>query len=103
MSPRVTICSAGWVSWVAGLVWASLLANGAAAESISRDAEQFFETKVRPLLAAKCQECHGPGVSEAGLRLDSRGGVLPGTDTRPGVVPADRATSPLVHVIPHAP
>ena len=102
MSPRVTICSAGWVSWVAGLVWASLLANGAAAESISRDAEQFFETKVRPLLAAKCQECHGPGVSEAGLRLDSRGGVLRGSDTGPVVVPGDAAASRLLQVIQHA-
>ena len=33
----------------------------------------FFETKVRPLLAAHCWECHGPDKQKSGLRLDSRG------------------------------
>jgi len=102
MLPRVTIRSAGWVSWVAGLLWASLLATGAVAESITREAEQFFEAKVRPLLVAKCQECHGPDVSEAGLRLDSRGAMLRGSDTGPVVVPGDATKSRLLQVIQHA-
>lgn len=29
-----------------------------------------FARDVQPILAAKCVECHGPGVAEAGLRLD---------------------------------
>ncbi len=99
MLPRVTNRSVGWV---AGLLLASLMATGAMAESISREAEQFFETKVRPLLVAKCQECHGPDVSEAGLRLDSRGAMLRGSDTGPVVVPGDATKSRLLQVIQHA-
>ncbi len=102
MLPRVTTRSGRLRGMLSGLLWACLLANGAVAESTSREAENFFETKVRPLLVAKCQECHGPDVSEAGLRLDSRGAMLRGSDTGPVVVPGDAATSRLVHVIRHA-
>ena len=34
----------------------------------------FFETKVRPLLHAKCIDCHGEALQEGGLRLDTRAG-----------------------------
>ncbi len=40
------------------------------------DDERFFETKVRPLLVARCYECHSEEISEAGLRLDSHQSVL---------------------------
>jgi len=78
-----------------------LSVNAAMAESVSPEAERFFETKVRPLLKARCQECHGPDVSESGLRLDSRAGVLRGTDSGAVVVPGDAAKSRLVSVIEH--
>ena len=38
----------------------------------------FFESRVRPLLVKHCQECHGAKKQEAGLRLDSRGGWIKG-------------------------
>ena len=47
------------------------------------DHEAFFESRVRPLLVAKCQECHGAKLSEGGLRLDSRPGVLLGGQSGP--------------------
>ena len=34
--------------------------------------EEFFEAKVRPVLAEHCLECHGAEKSKAGLRLDAR-------------------------------
>jgi cytochrome c553 len=34
--------------------------------------EAFFEKSVRPILVAKCLECHGEKKQEGGLRLDSR-------------------------------
>ena len=34
---------------------------------ITRGQEDFFESRIRPLLAAKCLECHGPTTQEAGL------------------------------------
>ena len=38
-----------------------------------KDAE-FFETKIRPVLAENCFSCHGPRKQKAGLRLDSAAG-----------------------------
>ncbi len=35
------------------------------------DKLRFFETKVRPLLAAVCFECHSTDKVEGGLRLDT--------------------------------
>ena len=32
--------------------------------------EEFFETKIRPLLADNCLECHGAEKHKGGLRLD---------------------------------
>lgn len=74
----------------------------ALAAAPSPDAERFFEAKVRPLLVAKCQECHGPDVSEAGLRLDSRGALLQGSDAGAVVVPGEVASSRLISAINHA-
>ncbi len=33
---------------------------------------EFFETKIRPILASRCQQCHGSEQQKGGLRLDSR-------------------------------
>ena len=46
-----------------------------------------FDREVRPLLSDRCFECHGPDARarEAGLRLDSREGLL-GEDGAAGVV-----------------
>ena len=40
--------------------------------SIADDGEAFFETRIRPILVDRCQECHGEKKQEGGLRLDSR-------------------------------
>jgi len=74
----------------------------AAAEATSRELETLFESKVRPLLTAKCQRCHGDKLAEAGLRLDSRRSMLAGSDTGPVVVPGDAAKSRLVAAVRHA-
>ncbi len=73
----------------------------AAAERGSPDAETLFESKVRPLLVAKCQECHGATIAEAGLRLDSRKALLLGGDTGAVVVPGNAGKSKLVAVVKH--
>ncbi len=65
------------------------------------DAARDFEARVRPLLVAKCQECHGAKVAEAGVRLDSRRGLLQGGDEGPVVVPGDAGKSRLIAAIRH--
>ena len=90
-----------------GLLWSAcglvLIPTAAlATESTPRDLETLFESRVRPLLAAKCQGCHGGTVAEAGLRLDSRRSLLAGSDTGPVVVPGDAAKSRLLAAVRHA-
>ncbi len=43
----------------------------------------FFEKQVRPLLVAKCYECHSVKEASGGLRLDSRSAVQTGGDSGP--------------------
>jgi cytochrome c553 len=87
---------------VAALTVAVPTFPAAAAEATSRELETLFESKVRPLLSAKCQRCHGDKLAEAGLRLDSRRSMLAGSDTGPVVVPGDAAKSRLLAAVRHA-
>jgi len=41
---------------------------------------EFFERKIRPLLAQHCFSCHGRGQKKGGLSLDSREAMLAGGD-----------------------
>ncbi len=71
-----------------------------AADAISPEQEKFFEEKVRPVLANRCYECHGPKKQESGLRLDFRDGVLKGGDSgTPAAVPGKPDESLLVAAV----
>ena len=60
--------------------------------------EAFFESKVRPLLAAKCHACHAESEM-GGLRLDSPERVLQGGSRGPAVVPWDPDASLLLAAV----
>jgi hypothetical protein len=62
-------------------------------------AVEFFEKSVRPILVARCHECHGPSKQKGGLRLDGRAAVLAGGSTGPAVVPGNAQESLLVDAI----
>lgn len=47
----------------------------------NRRQHQFFEAKVRPLLAQHCFKCHGPDKQKGGLRLDHQQFVRTGGDS----------------------
>jgi hypothetical protein len=66
------------------------------------EAEAFFETKVRPVLAGTCVKCHGATKASGGLRLDSREAMLKGGDNGPAVVPGDPRQSLLIRAVEHA-
>src|SRR5216110_769942 len=61
--------------------------------------EEFFESKVRPVLAAHCLECHGTEKPKGGLRLDGRDAMLKGGEGGPVVVPGKPEESPLIEAI----
>jgi len=76
------------------------LAAAPLAAAESSDQKDFFEQRVRPVLVARCQKCHGPERQESGLRLDSREALLVGGDSGERVVvPADPANSLLLQAI----
>src|SRR4051812_19068896 len=58
----------------------AVAAAAAAAAVLSAEQAQFFEAKVRPVLAANCYKCHSAeaGKAKGGLTLDTREGVLKG-------------------------
>jgi hypothetical protein len=55
-----------------------------------------FAANVRPILAARCYTCHGPGVQQNGLRLDSLAAILKGGDSGKVVTPGNSSGSVLV-------
>ncbi len=78
-----------------------MVSIGTAADIIPPDQLDFFEKKVKPVLADKCYKCHSAeaGKSKGGLLLDSREGCLKGGDTSPAVTPGDVAKSLMLTAI----
>ena len=66
---------------------------------ISGSEREFFESKIRPVLASACLDCHGAEKQKAGLRLDSRPAVRRGGESGPAVVPGDAGKSLLYQAI----
>ncbi len=71
--------------------------------SFSREQLDFFESKVRPVLAESCMDCHGAKRHENGLRLDGRAEILKGSDYGPVVDVTKPADSKLLRAMRHAP
>lgn len=59
----------------------------------------FFESKVRPLLIAKCLECHSSDKPKAGLQLDSREAVLKGGESGPAAIEGKPEDSLIIDAI----
>ena len=77
-------------------LWAltALASVAAAAEPAKFDASQveFFEKKIRPVLAERCYQCHSEAARtkkklRGGLLLDSKAAVLKGGESGPALVP----------------
>lgn len=85
--------------WIAASAVFLLQGQPLAAE----DAAEFFEKRIRPVLAEHCYECHS-GASKklkGGLRVDSRAALLQGGDTGPAIVPGRPESSLLLTAIAH--
>jgi len=65
----------------------------------SPQAVEFFEARVRPLLADSCFSCHGPDKQKGGLRLDSRSELLKGSESGPVIVPGQPDKSPMIKAV----
>ncbi|MFN8555794.1 MAG: DUF1549 domain-containing protein, partial [Dehalococcoidia bacterium] len=75
----------------------------AAGESDAAEIE-FFEARVRPILANRCYKCHSAEASElqGGLRLDQRSGIVDGGESGPIVAPGNPDASRLIAAVRYA-
>src|SRR5437763_5911207 len=60
---------------------------------------EFFERQIRPVLSEHCWSCHGPKKQTAGLRLDSRAGLLRGGESGPAIDVKDPIKSRLLAAV----
>ena len=60
----------------------------------------LFETKVRPILVSRCEECHAE-TAEGGLRLDTREELMQGGDSGPAIMIGDPDASLLIQAVRH--
>ena len=94
-----SISSHRLIAWGAVLLSCSLLH---AIQSTDQRTE-FFESKIRPLLAQNCFQCHSgqANVLFAGLRLDTSVGLLKGGDGGTVIVPGNPDASRLIQAVRH--
>jgi hypothetical protein len=73
----------------------------APAAPISASDLEFFETKIRPVLADQCYRCHSSQSEKlrAELNLDTRAGTLEGGESGPALVPGKPDDSLLIEAI----
>ncbi len=77
-----------------------LLAVLSTARALASDDLDFFEKKVRPLLADRCLECHSTEKKvKGGLALDSRAGWEKGGDAGAAIVPGKPGESLLIKAV----
>ena len=90
----MTLVSTLSFALISGLSFTASTAKEPAAKQI-----RFFESEIRPLLAANCFKCHGAAKQKGRLRLDSREALLVGGESGPAVAPGAPDESLLVDAI----
>jgi hypothetical protein len=66
------------------------------------EAEDHFESKVRPVLVANCYACHTK-ARKGGLRLDSREAILKGGKSGPAIEVGNPKNSLLIQAVSRTP
>jgi mono/diheme cytochrome c family protein len=82
----------------------ALVGSGLAAHprlASAQSSNELFETRVRPILAEKCAECHSERRRRGGLRVSTLDDLLRGGRTGPAIVPGDPEASLLIQVVRH--
>lgn len=80
------------------VIFAGLCRQLLFADPVAASDEDFFESQVRPLLAARCFACH-QRKAEGGLRLDSSEGIRKGGSSGPALKPGDAPNSLMWQVV----
>src|SRR5437899_911140 len=80
-----------------GLLFLPLALIGQTTE-LTPEKREFFENRIRPVLAQQCFICH-TNSKMAGLRLDSREDILKGGRSGPAIVPGEPDKSLLISAV----
>jgi cytochrome c len=95
-----TVKPGGQFAAAVGLALVAGWASGQ--EPANRAGIEFFEQRVRPLLAEQCYRCHGNDRHENDLRLSSAAGIKRGGDRGPPVVAGSPDESTLIRAVRYA-
>ena len=100
MKTLLTLCA---VSLCGGPAFAAL-GEEKSGDALPSEQRDFFEKKIRPVLADKCYKCHSEKSEKikGGLVLDTREGIRRGGDNGPAVVPGDLKESLLIEAVRYA-
>ncbi|HUE70465.1 MAG TPA: PSD1 and planctomycete cytochrome C domain-containing protein [Pirellulaceae bacterium] len=88
--------------WLAALAVVGLAGLHSARAEPGDDAAQieFFEKRIRPILADNCYNCHSANTnSKGGLRVDDRQGLVAGGSRGAAIVPGDPEGSLLIKAV----
>ena len=87
--------------WLQFLLFGTLVAHGAFAAALTREQTDFFENKIRPILADNCYKCHSTAAEKikGELLLDSREGLLKGGESGRVIVPGNPDASLLIKAV----
>lgn len=88
-----------WRTRVLCSVAATLLVGPSVKADSANGDETFFETKIRPVLAETCFQCHGGKKVGGDLRVDSREALVRGGGEGPAIVPGQSDASVLIQAI----
>ncbi len=88
---------------LAAVAWSAAWGQTPVSAPPAAEQIEFFETRIRPVLAKNCYPCHSSAtkVAMGGLRLDSREGVRRGGQTGAAVVPGKPDQSPMIRAVRH--
>src|SRR6266496_1713575 len=88
------------MAWLLLALPVSFAAIAVAQQSVATAPQsvEFFEARIRPVLASNCYDCH-TDQRNGGLRVDSREALLKGGRRGPAIVPGDPDNSLLMQAV----
>ncbi|MBS0261447.1 MAG: PSD1 domain-containing protein [Planctomycetes bacterium] len=85
--------------WLLPVLFLSLLRTAVAADAPTPEQLEFFETRIRPLLADHCFECHGEDRAKGNLKLNTAEAFRRGGDSGPLFEMGKAAESLLIEAV----
>ncbi len=83
-------------------IWAMLVLLSTSTPAMAADPrEEFFESRIRPVLVGTCFRCHSDTKRSGELQIDRRETLLKGGETGPAIVPGKPDESLLIKAIRH--